>query len=124
MMKDTIVDCDNVMQCEFMPVRHLQGPVSEWPQNFHNILDHGTFILCSEDWPAFTGFWILERLAGEFPESGASLKQLQCRIPKCLHIHNRYYRAADYSCLTVTELVSTTKHQHNQYSKDPLLYEG
>jgi hypothetical protein len=47
-----------------MPQLHLQGPISEWPQNVHDILDDDSCILCFEEWPVITEFWSLEPLAG------------------------------------------------------------
>jgi len=89
MIKHVIVDCDNVMQYDCVSLRDPKGPVSEWPQNFHDILDKALFILCYEVWLVFIGFWILEPLGGEFSELVASLKQLQSRIPTYHHIQNR-----------------------------------
>ena len=66
MIEHVIVDCDNMMQRDCMPLQHPEGPVSEWPQNFHDVLDNGPFILCCEEWLVFTVFWILVPLAGEF----------------------------------------------------------
>jgi len=46
MIEHVIVGCDNVMHCDHMSLRHPQGPVLEWPQNFHDVLDNGPFIMC------------------------------------------------------------------------------
>ena len=66
MIEEVIVDSENVMQCDRMPLRHPQGPVSECPQNIHDILDNGPFTLCCEEWLVITVYWILEPLRGEF----------------------------------------------------------
>ena len=49
-----------------MPFQHPQGPVSEWPQNFQNVLDDDPLILGCEEWRVIMGFWMFEHLAGEF----------------------------------------------------------
>jgi len=56
MIEHVIVDGDDIMQSHCMYFRHLQGPVSEWPQNFHNVLDNCLFILCCEEWPVIAVF--------------------------------------------------------------------
>jgi len=43
------------MQCDCMPLRHPQGPISEWPQYFHDILHNRPLILSCEQWPVYTG---------------------------------------------------------------------
>ena len=67
MINHVIVDSDNVIQCDCMALRHPQGPIAEWPQNLHDVLDNGPFILYCEEWPVHSVFLILEPLAGEFP---------------------------------------------------------
>jgi len=124
MIELVIVHCDNVMQWDWMPRRHPQGPISKWPQYFHNIPHNGPYILSCEKWPVITGFWILEPLACEFLWSVGALEQLQCRIATCLHIHNRKYLDADFGFLAVSELISMIRCQCTQYSKHSLLYEG
>lgn len=47
-----------------MPLRYLQGPVSELADNDYHILDIGPFILCSDEWPVITVFCILHPHAG------------------------------------------------------------
>jgi len=49
MIQHVIVHCDNMMQCDCMPLRHPQSPISEWPQHIHDILHNGPFILCCEE---------------------------------------------------------------------------
>jgi len=66
MIEHVIVESDNVMQCNCMPLQHPEGQVSEWPQNFHDVLHNGPFMLCCEEWPVITVFQILQPLAGEF----------------------------------------------------------
>jgi len=124
MIEHVIIDSDKVMQCDCMPLRHRQGPISESPQNLHHVLKNSAFILCCEEWAVITGFWILEPLTGEFLWLVGSLKQLQCRVPTCLHIHYRLYRDANCGFLTVNGLVLTTRCQRDQYSKHSPLYEG
>ena len=41
MMEHVIVDYDNVMQCDWMPLRDPRGPVLESPQNFPEVLGNG-----------------------------------------------------------------------------------
>ena len=48
-----------------MRFRH-HGPVTEWPQPFHDVLNDGPFILNWKECAAMTVFWILEPLWGEF----------------------------------------------------------
>ena len=64
-IKHVILHCDTVMQCDCMCLRHPQGPISEWPQFFHDILANRRFILCCEWWLIMAIFWISELLAGE-----------------------------------------------------------
>ena len=66
MIEHIIVHCDNVMQRDCMPLRHPQGPISEWSQHFHDILHHGPFILSCEEWQEIAEFWGFEPLACEF----------------------------------------------------------
>jgi hypothetical protein len=54
------------MQSNCVQFRQLQGPVLEWPQNLHDTLEDGLFILCCEEWPVIAVFRILEPLAVEF----------------------------------------------------------
>ena len=117
MIEHVILPCDDVMRCDYMPLRHPQGPISKWPQYFHDILHNGPFILSCAKWLVITIFWILEPLMCKFPESVGSLEQLQCWVPPCLHIHNRKSCNADFGLFRVNELVSLTWCQHNQYRK-------
>ena len=71
--------------------------------------------------PVITEFWILEPLACEFSYSVSPLKQLHCRIPLCLHIHNRYYHNSYIGVLTVNELVLMIRCQQHQFGKHALL---
>jgi len=96
-----IVHCDNVRQCDCMPLWDPHGPISEWPQYFHDILHNGPFILCCEEWPVFTVFWIMQPLACEFRKSVGALEQLQFRVPTCLHIHKQWYGDAHFGFLIV-----------------------
>ena len=112
------------MQCDYMPLWHPQGPISEWPQYFYDILHIRPFILCCVEWLVIAEFWTVKPLGCEFPQSVGSHEQLECRDPLCLHIHNRKYDNVDFGFLTVNELVSTTKCQLNQVSKHSLLYQG
>jgi len=66
MIECGIVDCENVMQCDRMPLRHPLGAITECPQIFPDVIDNGPFILCCKDWLVITVLWILEPLAGEF----------------------------------------------------------
>jgi len=124
MIEHFVIDCDDLIQCDWMPLRHQPGPILEWPYNFHHILDNGPFMLCWEEWPVITVFRTMEPLAGEFSWSVCSLKQPKCRVPKCLYIYNREYCDADFGLLKVNDLVSTTRGLYNQYRKHSLLYEG
>jgi len=65
MIEHVLVDTDNMMQSYHMPIPYPQGPVSEWLQNIHNTLDNGPFILCCEEWPVITVFWIIKPFVGE-----------------------------------------------------------
>jgi len=109
-----IIHCDNVMQCDSMSVQHPQGPISEWPQHFHDILQNGPFILSCEEWPIIAVFWVFKPLVWEFTKSEGALAQLLCRVPMGLHIHNRMYRDVDFGFLPVNELISMTRWQHDQ----------
>jgi len=64
MIEHVIVDCDDMMHCDCMALRHPQGLISEMRHNFDDVLDNGPFILGWEEWPVFTVFRILEPLAG------------------------------------------------------------
>jgi len=76
MNEHCIIDCDNMMRCDCMSLPHPQGPISEWSQFFHDILDNGPFILCCEEWRVIMVFWISEPLVGEFRWMIGPLKQL------------------------------------------------
>jgi len=104
-----IVHCDNMIQCDCMPFRHPQGPISEWPQLFDEILHNGPFILSCEECRVIALFWVFRPLSCEFTWSETALEQLQCRVPIGLHIHNRKYRDADIGHLTLIQLISTTR---------------
>ena len=104
-----IVHCDDVMRCDCMPLRHPQGPISEWPQHFPDILHNGPFILGCAGWPVIAVFWVFKPHAGEFTQSECALEQLHGVVPMCLHIHNRKYHNADFGFRTVNQLISTTK---------------
>jgi len=124
MIEHVILHCDNMMQCDCMPLWHPEGPISKWPQYLHDILHKGPFIMSCEKWPVIRVFWILKPLMYQFPYSVGGLKQLQCWVPTCLHIPNGKYCKADSGLLTVNELVSATGCYRNQYCKYPLPYEG
>jgi len=47
-IEHVIVHCNNMMQCDCMPLRHPNGPISKLPQYFHDILDTRPFILSCE----------------------------------------------------------------------------
>ena len=66
MIEHVVLYNDNVMQRNVIPSRHPQRPVPEWTKHFHHELDDSPFILCDEEWPVITVFWILEPLGGEF----------------------------------------------------------
>jgi len=66
MIKHAIVDSDSMMQCDCMPLRHPQGPLSESPENFHDVLNNGPLILWCEECPVISVCWISKPLAGEF----------------------------------------------------------
>jgi len=112
------------MQCDCMPPWHPQGPISEWPQHFHDILHNGAFILSCEEWPVISEFWIFKPLTCGFVYSEGALEQLQGQVPTGLHMHNRKYPNVDFGLLIVNELFSITRCLCNQYSKHSLLYEG
>ena len=57
-IKHVVLYCYNVIRCNCMPFRHPQGPVSEWPQHFHDIDNNRPFVLSHKEWPVFTVFWI------------------------------------------------------------------
>jgi len=66
MIEHVSVESDNVMQSYHMPFRHPQGPVWEWPYNFHEVVDNCPFILRCEEWAVIPVFWIVEPLGGDF----------------------------------------------------------
>jgi hypothetical protein len=66
-IEHVIVDCDNVMQCDCMPLGHPQGPILEWPQYFHDVLHNCPLILSCEQWLVSGVFWVLRPLTCEFP---------------------------------------------------------
>jgi len=74
MIEHVIVVCETVMQSNRLPLRHSKGPESEWPQNFHDVIDVGPFILRCEEWVVITVFWIVQPLTGDFSWSVGSLK--------------------------------------------------
>jgi len=104
-----IVHWDDMMQCDCMPSRHPQGPISIWPQHFHNILHNGPFILSCEEWPVIAVYWVFKPLAREFTWSEVALEQLQGRVPPGLVIDNRKYRDMDLGFLSVSKLVLTPR---------------
>jgi hypothetical protein len=75
-IEHVIVFCDDVMQCDCMPLRHPQGPISKWPQYFQDIFHNGPFILSCNKGQVFTLFWILGTLTCEFPQMVGALEQL------------------------------------------------
>jgi len=65
-IKHVIVHCDHAMKTDYMPLLHPEGPISNRPQYFHDVLPNGQFILSCEKWLVISVFWILEPLACEF----------------------------------------------------------
>ena len=55
-IEHVIVHFDYVIQWDIMPPCHQQGPISERPQYFQDILYNRTFIMCREQWPVFCVF--------------------------------------------------------------------
>ena len=66
MIEHIIVDTDNVMQSKHLPFQHPQCRVLELPENFHDMPDDSSFILCCAGWLVLTILWIHEALVGEF----------------------------------------------------------
>jgi len=66
MIEPVIVNRNDMMQSNCMRFRHLQGPVSEWLRNIHDVFDDHPVILCCEECPVISKIWILQPLAGEF----------------------------------------------------------
>jgi len=66
MIGHVVVYSDNMMQSQFMPCQHPEGPVLEWPEIFHDVLDNSPFILYCEESLVMTIFWTLKLLAGKF----------------------------------------------------------
>jgi len=66
-IEHVVVHSDNVMQCDCMPSWHPQGPISKWPQYFHDIVHNGPLNLSWEKWLVISGFSIVEPLACQFP---------------------------------------------------------
>ena len=124
MVEHVIMDSDNMMQCDRMCFRHPQSPVSEWHEQFHEVLEDCPFIHCCVESPVFAVFWILQTLAGEFSQSIGWFKQLQCRIPPCFHIDIKKDCDLYFGFLTVNKLVSTTWCQRNHHSWHSLLYDS
>jgi hypothetical protein len=111
------------MQREYMLLWHPQCQVSEWCQNFHNILHNGLFILCQEEWQGSSVLWMPQQLAGEFTWLVDLLKQLQSQNSQWLHIHHRSYPNAEYHSFLGNEHGSITQSQRNQHSQHSLVYE-
>jgi hypothetical protein len=61
-----IVHCDNVMQCDRMPLCHPQGAISKWHQYFYNILHNRPFNLSCAKCPVIRVFCIVEPHASQF----------------------------------------------------------
>ena len=112
------------MQCDCLPLRHPQSPISEFPQHLYDILHDGPFISSCEKWEIIIVFWIVKAHLCESPQSVGALEHHQFTVPTCLHIHNRKYRQADFGFLTVNEVVSTTRCQGNQYREHSLVYKS
>jgi len=112
------------MESNGMPFRHPQGPGPECPYNLHHIPDNSRLILSREERPVVPLLLVFKPLRGEFTQSDGALEQLQRHVPTYLHIHNGQYCDPGCGFLTVNTLVSTSRCQHNQYSKHYLLYEG
>ena len=66
MIEHVIVVSDDMMQSNCIPFRHPQGPVLEWAENLHDVLDNCPFNLCCEEWPVIAAFRILQPLPGKF----------------------------------------------------------
>jgi len=49
MIKHVIGHSYNTVQTNRMPFQHPQGPVPEWPENFHHLRDDGPFMLSREE---------------------------------------------------------------------------
>jgi len=112
------------MQFNWIPLLHRQGPILEWPQNFHDIYDNGPVILCCEKWRVIAVLWSLEPHWGELSESVGLSKPLQCRVPMYLNICIRLYGDADFGIFRVNQPVSTNRYQCKHYSKHSLRQEG
>ena len=65
-IEQIIVHSDNMVQCDFLPLRYPQGPISEWPLHFHDLLHIGAFILGCEEWLMIAVFWVCKPVKCEF----------------------------------------------------------
>jgi hypothetical protein len=59
-----------VMQSNCMLLAYPQGPISECPRYFHDILHNGPFALCYKEWLVITVCWIAVQLIGGILEIG------------------------------------------------------
>jgi len=76
------------MQCECMPLCHPHSPILKLPHYFDDILHNGPCNISWENWHAITWFGILEPLANELTLLLGAPNQLDCWVPRCLHIHS------------------------------------
>jgi len=122
-LEDVMANIANVTHSNHTLFWDPQCPVLAWAERFHNIVHDSRFILCYEAWSAIAVFWILEPFVANFSQSGGSPKHYQCLISQCLHMYARWYCNLYFSILPVSDLVSITRCQRNQYSEYSLLYE-
>jgi hypothetical protein len=47
-VEHVIVPCDNIIQCDCVPLQHPKCQISKWPQYFHVIHDNRPVILRCE----------------------------------------------------------------------------
>jgi hypothetical protein len=66
MAEHVVVYWDNVKECDCRPLRQPQGLIVEYPYYNHDIIGNGLSVLCCEEWPVITVFWMLKLLAGQF----------------------------------------------------------
>jgi len=124
MMKHVIVDSDDEMESNHIPVWYPQGPVSQLPVMVHDILDDVLFIMCYEKWLVINESSILEPLTVKFSWSDGLFKILQGQNPLYFHIHTGLYCNSCFESMKVNKLVSMIWCQHNKSNKQSLLYTG
>ena len=60
-IKQVLVQSENVMQSNCMPFQHPQDAISEWSKTLHNVIDDGPFILCCAQWLVITVLGLIEQ---------------------------------------------------------------